>query len=748
MGTNPLKKEDDKFFTTPWGTIVPLSRAPIKATEFTPPIKAEEWGIINLEPEVKEEIKPKEATFENAVVDWDEVENDTPSTDTDEGIFTWLDLDAIRNEITRNTTLWKKLASEIKNKQDFESIWGVDPLLKKLWLSTIKSDDTATTLVSSEKALDIADKILAWDKELEKLWLQKWASDERIREFFKSQWESESFITAIIEARDSRLQEKRVQDDALTLLEKKERELNERVEIEQAEIQKNAEKSMNILQRQRALRGVGLSTATEEDIAELKGKWDRLASLARQKANNELALFKGQVEEAEEETLNALRDNFQRSTQALNKAILDQAALTSQLVADWKMDEQLAWDSLMETLNAAWVAKEWADKFTSEASWILSDKFGNPILVNWEVVNLWWTTKAQSSAVNGYVNLLKAEWVGKISSVPANLKDKVIALYDAYAVTQDVTNDQEGLALWLIENLWIKSTEQNIQRFATLIRDKWIDWAREFVEKAWLAKDFEWPIWDAFENISWWLTTSWAKAAQSIINDRLSKWDTNGAIDKLISSVDDGLGTDRKKSVEAEKWLLRDVSRFAVRYFAWADEHPEKAKAWTKVWQTWEDIMQAFNDTNNPELAWMMSWIAKSIQTYRKNLSWAAFSESESKEYASIFPWPFKSLSLNEAKIWELLSSSSNAIDDFYSDKMKGPYDELFPEWIHKRFDPFSQIQFEEEDTGWPGFSTEWLSEDEAAEMSKVFWWWSTGTQFEWNTATHSSWKTFNLLTE
>jgi hypothetical protein len=48
--------------------------------------------------------------------------------------------------------------------------------------------------------------------------------------------------------------------------------------------------------------------------------------------------------------------------------------------------------------------------------------------------------------------------------------------------------------------------------------------------------------------------------------------------------------------------------------------------------------MQYFNSTGNEELAGMMSNIAIEIQTYRKNLSGAAFSESEAKEYADIFP--------------------------------------------------------------------------------------------------------------
>ena len=595
----------------------------------------------------------------------------------------------------------KQIKTELdRRKAQEQASWKADTFLTGLNLSTIKAWAEDPSLVSNEDALKFADKILSNDKELTKLWLPEWASAEQIQRFFKSQWHSDNLITAILSARDSRLKEGRLSKDAGTIIEKEEARVRADIERQKADIEEKVSKSQNLLQRQRALKGVGLSTATEADIAAIQATWDTLIANARAKAEADLAVFKWEVDNIEAEGMEWLRAAQRAATKTLNDWILQQAELQNTLIEQWKLTSDQWWNTLMDSLDVAWVDKEWADKFTSEASWILSDKFGNPILVNGKVVPIGGTSWEQWTAINGYVNLLKSEWVGSISSVPANLKDHVIAAYDAYAATQEVTNDHEWLALWLIEQLWMKSTEKNIQRLATMVRDKWAEGAREFIEKAWLNKDFEWPIWDAFENISGWLTESWAKAAQSIINDRLSNWDTNGAIDKLISAVDNWLATWVKSKIEAEKTILRDVSRWFVKYADWADRNPEVAKAWTKVWAAWEDVMQAFNDTGNPELAAMMTDMHTTLQTYRQNKSWAAFSEKEAEEYAAIFPWPFKSLALNEAKVDTLLNKSRSHLDDFYSDQMKWPYDEIFPEGIHKRFDPLAKIQVEEEEPG------------------------------------------------
>lgn len=67
-----------------------------------------------------------------------------------------------------------------------------------------------------------------------------------------------------------------------------------------------------------------------------------------------------------------------------------------------------------------------------------------------------------------------------------------------------------------------------------------------------------------------------------------------------------------------------------------------------------EQIFQAMGKTSDPQVAQIGSAIAFSIQAYRKAISGAAFTESESKEYEALFPSTKNSSQLNQAKIGAL----------------------------------------------------------------------------------------------
>jgi len=744
-----INRKDDEFFITPGGTKVPLAKAPMEASIGQVWSPTPEDKTITLDSEVitpVTNVTPKQPTGWpdwDAVVDGDAVDWE----DTVNVVFGWLDWVWVRDEIAKWSEKWKEFLREIRNRRNLEWVtWEADKILQNIWFSTIKKETESPTLVSNEKALELADRILAWDKELSNLWLQKGASDEQITRFFKSQWESEEMIQAVLNARDIRLKEQRVSKDALTIIERKQQELDERVAREQADIQKQSERTQSLLQRQRALRWVWLSTATEADMADLQKRGDELSSAARTKANNELALFKAETEWAEAETIASLQKALQDSTKALNDGILAQADLENTLIAEGKIQSEISFNNLLQTLQTAWIDSEWVDKTASELLWYVSDKQGNPILVNWEKVHIWGITKEKWALIDSYVNLLRAWWLEKITTVPADLKNQVVAAYDLYAQQQILTASDEWEALWLIQNLWLDSTEKNIARIGSLIKDHWIDGAREMLTKTWLAEDFSWPIWKAFENISWGLTQAWADAAKSIINERLLNNDTTWAIDKLIQSTENWLDTALRNWIEAEKGLMRWVSRFAVKYAQFLDENPDFA-TW-KIPETWEWLLQAFNETWWAEIAEMMTWLHKSIQEYRKLQSWAAFSEAEAEEYRDIFPWPFKSVDLNIWKIKALVWNSRNKLNDFYRDRFWAEnYDTIFPDGISRRFDPlFDKTKIEA--PAWPSFDTTWLNEDEINEINQAFWQTDTWISFDNNMVTDASWKTFTLLEE
>ncbi|MFA6278456.1 MAG: hypothetical protein WC622_17045, partial [Pedobacter sp.] len=74
--------------------------------------------------------------------------------------------------------------------------------------------------------------------------------------------------------------------------------------------------------------------------------------------------------------------------------------------------------------------------------------------------------------------------------------------------------------------------------------------------------------------------------------------------------------------------------------------------------------------TNNSELATIANQIAIAIQSYRRSVTGAAFSESEAKEYASIFPAIGNVPALNKAKINSIKEVFNRNQENFYKRQM------------------------------------------------------------------------------
>jgi hypothetical protein len=56
----------------------------------------------------------------------------------------------------------------------------------------------------------------------------------------------------------------------VTVIEKERERIKEVIQAEEVRVQESVDKTMNITQRQRSLRGVGLSSGTEEDLRVLQ----------------------------------------------------------------------------------------------------------------------------------------------------------------------------------------------------------------------------------------------------------------------------------------------------------------------------------------------------------------------------------------------------------------------------------------------------------------------------------------------
>ena len=119
----------------------------------------------------------------------------------------------------------------------------------------------------------------------------------------------------------SRLKEKRIRWEWATIIEEKQKEIEDRAQREKEALLEQVDRSQKLLQRQRSLRWVGRSSATESDMQDLADKWQDLINAASSKANNELNLFKLQTEWAESEAINAAQTALSNSIKVLNEEI-------------------------------------------------------------------------------------------------------------------------------------------------------------------------------------------------------------------------------------------------------------------------------------------------------------------------------------------------------------------------------------------------------------------------------------------
>lgn len=665
----------------------------------------------------EDEEKPTKPTIDNAVIDGSETTGWNKQTG---GILDWLTKEDILNmESWENKT---KILNAIKERRDFEGItWEKDSVLWELGFSTIKEDKITTSTVSQEVALDIADQIInrEWDfKDVR-------GSDDQIRSALSERWLNENEISAVINARDARMKEKRIAKDRATMIEEKEQEIRDRIKRESAQIIENVKRSQNTLQRQRSLRGVGRSSLTEQDMLDLEKKWDALIAAATSKANTELALFKAQAEWAEADAIKSIREKLSEQTASLNEQILSQNELENQMVAAGEMENQQAFESLMENLNTAWVDTNGIDKNASELMWFVSDKFGNAIKVNGKTVPVWGITSNQAETINNFADSI-LRWESTLTTVPSELRGKVI---NSLATKRD--------SKWILSATQIATAQSLSQKLFGNTKEAWvkaIEWlmmewltAQEITEQlnnAWFSEDYQGAMRKAIENATIGLTKEWKEDVRSNYNRLLEEWDEQGAKELLLLAALEGSWADVQKSVNGRRrlvWALSDIREELANY---VEAGWDTSLLIGKI----ENIQNKIWATKNAELVNIGNKIALAVQDYRQSRSGAAFSESEAKEYANIFPWTDKSIELNAAKINSVLDVFADATEDFYSWKIGvNNYNEIFPNGVMSTLHGNIKVN--------PSGVSIKLDESETSDLDEIFWSESIGWQEEFTTS-------------
>ena len=685
MAINPLTWQDEELTSVDGSSSVFKNQnnelttglTPINPTdnsnEFTESEQnlADTLNNFNIEDEPTE-IVAKTPTKTDAVVIWDETIGGQESTSIFDGL-TW---DKVKSEISSGTDLGKKLLKEIQNRRNLEWVtWSSDSILADIGFSTVKEEDKVASTVSGEVALNIVDALLAWDKDILPVTgdpiFNVLRNDKKLTDQLTQQWYSAEEIQAVKNARDTRLKEQRVSKDATTLIEDREEELRKRVEREQATIREQSERSQNLLQRQRALRGVGLSTATEWDIADMVKQADILANAAQTKANNELALFKAQAEWAEAETISKLRENFNESVKVLNGQILQQTELENKLIQQGKLESEAGFNNLVESLKVAWVDTEVVDQGTSELTGRLSDKFGNAILIDGKTFPVWGGTADNAAAINKWAKDI-AQGITDISTVPSKLRSQVQSVIaagfdgdesildasqiaDSRAISKTVFGNDKTSSVNAVKALMQQglSNEQIIRQLSD----------------AGFNEDYQWALRNGFQNVVKNFPQGSQVNMEQEFNRRIEEWDDNATLSYLLTMARDSVPAEAKNKINWVQWMVRNIAAIQDGFTKLMTDPEAKELFKTgKITGTSEQIAQALGNTTNPDLATIWSEINQAIINYRSSKSGAAFSESEAKAYDAIFPGGWKSMELNAALIDGIINAGKRDTESFYED--------------------------------------------------------------------------------
>jgi hypothetical protein len=180
---------------------------------------------------------------------------------------------------------------------------------------------------------------------------------------------------------------------------------------------------------------------------------------------------------------------------------------------------------------------------------------------------------------------------------------------------------------------------------------------------------------DAFNNALPYVDTKFqSDEAKRQFKSYLANGQTEKAKDYLKSMVKSSVDQPTRDKLNAGEGAISALTDLQSSLQAYKDKGGD-----TNILKgTLESVAQKAGQTTDPELAKIGNKIAIDIQQYRKAISGAAFTEAESKEYASIFPSFFSSAELNDAKISSALDAIQGNQSSIYRGVFQSSYDPVF----------------------------------------------------------------------
>lgn len=364
------------------------------------------------------------------------------------------------------------------------------------------------------------------------------------------------------------------------------------------------------------------------------------------------------------------------------------------------------WDSFI------W--KDWRTYYTAKLIWDpiettirLLDRWATNnvkknIFTAWTYFNqLWmtndkWLSLTRQEKENFILKMLKHEWwdIGKMSYY---WSDEYKSLTQQTTTWWEIRSDKldpSGLTAEQIleanalvtKQLWATQAKSDIITH-NAVYEMMRQWMTTDQINDQLRKSSKWWTLDDHTNIKYvvdklitkkWLTGTSKDEFLDQIQDYVSQWDYTRVLDSLQSSMYDAMTSGNKDSL--------DAARSLDNYLDDIEWYLEKMVKWWKV--TWleayamEQMAEAFWKTSDPQFAEMQNYINSVVQIYRKKITWAAFTESERKEYEKEFPSLFKDWELNQALINSLRKKNNADIENAYNSVLwgKDTYSKLLTE--------------------------------------------------------------------
>ena len=156
-------------------------------------------------------------------------------------------------------------------------------------------------------------------------------------------------------------------------------------------------------------------------------------------------------------------------------------------------------------------------------------------------------------------------------------------------------------------------------------------------------------------------------SATNTFNEQLQTYLNNGnytsAFEYITTQAKQATDSDTRSQINSAESAISALVSIQdwldAFYAAWGDTNIFAGTAEQVATRIWK--------TTNPELKKLATQINTAIQNYRKAISWAAFTESEAREYAAIFPSAKNDKELNTALIDGTLATMLQNLNSSYA---------------------------------------------------------------------------------